>query len=938
MNSRGSVRFRLRRPLGVLALFVFTGSFGLTERASAADGAAQLADDVVLRDTINEKLSVRGHELIDLAVPAPGGPFAATVTIQGEEYLLDLAPRSMRSPKFEVLIQVADGSLQHAEVEAPKTYAGEVVGVPGGIVAASVLEDGLHAMIQMPDVVYYIEPLSFVVAGMDGDVHVAYDKGDVIDHGKSCGGAIGVNLPQPQGGGGGVADGSLQVAEIACDADVEFYNLNGQSQQATVDDVELVLNAVRGQYETQNGISYLITTIIVRTAEPDPYSTTDPEALLGQFQSHWNSSQGGVVRDVAHLFTGKNVNGGVIGIAFLSVVCNTGSAYGLSQSRFSGSFPQRQDLTAHELGHNWSAPHCDQGGGCTNCCSLRQTMCSFITSNPLNQFSPCDIVFITNFRDTRTCLDEASPTVTLPFFDPFPSTEINASLWGPVEGATSDNVGINEPSTPFSLRMNGGDSITTGFIDTSVLCDVTVSYFTQLKGGGDSPESGDDLIFEYRNSSFAWVEFDRKFGSGADQTTYTFFTEVLPADAEHGNFQLRVRNPSLNTGLDDWFVDDISIVAADAVTIAVHPFGVEGCVGQPAEFTVEPGPQGGPFTYQWRRNGVNVPANQGGTQQTLVFSPVDAGDFGTYDAIVTGQCSSATSDPADLIETLPVFVSLQPGSQSVPVGGDAFFLVIADPVDAYQWTRNAVPIAGAVDFFLSLSNVQCSDAGSYVCNMTNECGTFPSDPAILTVTGECGVVLPAIVSAETVANHGVAGDLAIGINLTATVGVDSGAVTSESRDGAVTRLEVHFADPLEAAVGGLNEAAVDITPDPGVSVTTSLADGDTTLVLAFSPALPDEQTYTVALTDSVTATAGAAGDRDFQLRALVGNVASESGAGPQVVNAIDLGLSGGVRGKFGQDPILPENTRFDVNRDGGINATDLSYIRLTGGVFGQTAP
>jgi len=197
--------------------------------------------------------------------------------------------------------------------------------------------------------------------------------------------------------------------------------------------------------------------------------------------------------------------------------------------------------------------------------------------------------------------------------------------------------------------------------------------------------------------------------------------------------------------------------------------------------------------------------------------------------------------------------------------------------------------------------------------------------------------LPGAVSVASVNAHTGVGDVPIDVDPAASVGTNSGAVTTESRIEGVTRVEIGFADPLHASVGALGAGAVTITPDPGVAVATSLVNGDQTLVLDFTPALPDTQTYTVALTEAVIA-AGAStpGDRDFELRALTGNVVSESGAGPQVVNAIDIGLTG-IRGHFGQ-AVGSTTASFDITQDGAINALDFSCVRLSCGVFGHAAP
>jgi hypothetical protein len=80
------------------------------------------------------------------------------------------------------------------------------------------------------------------------------------------------------------------------------------------------------------GITHKITTIIVRTSASQPYTSTDPNTLLDQFRVQWTTNHGNVTRDIAHLFTGKELDGSVIGIAWLGVVCNSSYGYGLVQS------------------------------------------------------------------------------------------------------------------------------------------------------------------------------------------------------------------------------------------------------------------------------------------------------------------------------------------------------------------------------------------------------------------------------------------------------------------------------------------------------------------------------------------------------------------------------------------------------------------------------
>ena len=174
-------------------------------------------------------------------------------------------------------------------------------------------------------------------------------------------------------------------AELACDADFEYFTKWGSV--ANVENrINSIINSNNVLYEAQTGLSHTITTIIVRTSSNQPYTQKEASNLLSQFRNHWNANHGNIQRDVAHLFTGKTLAGNTIGIAYLGVVCNIPWAYGLSRSDFSTNFACVTDLTAHELGHNWNAPHCS----CPN-----HTMNAYITcandfhSSSISATLPC---------------------------------------------------------------------------------------------------------------------------------------------------------------------------------------------------------------------------------------------------------------------------------------------------------------------------------------------------------------------------------------------------------------------------------------------------------------------------------------------------------------------------------------------------------------------
>jgi subtilisin family serine protease len=153
---------------------------------------------------------------------------------------------------------------------------------------------------------------------------------------------------------------------------------------------------------------------------------------------------------------------------------------------------------------------------------------------------------------------------TVVFEDTFPSTTIDRNKWTVVHGATIDDVGIDEPSGPYSLRLNRDDSVESKVIDLSSYSSATLTYYYQRTGGGSSTEARDDLIIEYEASPAvspspaSWIELASHRGDGPDMTSYQPNTITLPLGALWSGFRLRIRTSGSSMN-DDWFVDDVKI-------------------------------------------------------------------------------------------------------------------------------------------------------------------------------------------------------------------------------------------------------------------------------------------------------------------------------------------------------------------------------------------
>lgn len=343
-----------------------------------------------------------GGELISLDVDrTPGAALRVILPIEGENIELFLSPKSIRAAGYRLIIQKADGSYEDVPAGPERTLRGVPGGYVNGVVTGMMLDEGLEARIQLAnDRVYWLEPVASAIPGVDPSLHVLYTANDVAGGDHRCG--VEHDIVQNQVDDSAAHNGHTRggsgpcVTQLACDADFDYYTDRGSSTTAVQNRITAVINGMNPQYETEVGITYTITTILVRTAEPDPYSSTDAGTLLSQFQNHWNSSQGAIVRDEAELFTGKNMSGSVIGIANLNGICNS-QAYNVVEDITPLSC--RTDLSAHECGHNWSAQHCDCPGATMN----PSLTCS-------NHFSAVSINQITNYRDTRGCIVCGTPS------------------------------------------------------------------------------------------------------------------------------------------------------------------------------------------------------------------------------------------------------------------------------------------------------------------------------------------------------------------------------------------------------------------------------------------------------------------------------------------------------------------------------------------------
>lgn len=174
-------------------------------------------------------------------------------------------------------------------------------------------------------------------------------------------------------------------------------------------------NFVDGIYSNQLGTG-LVLEHLELLEDDGPLTPIDASDLLNAFRQFMAGGDGSDIpfAGLAHLFTSRERDGGIAGIAFLSALCSSSFGYGVDWDTSGETVTSL--VFAHELGHNFGAPH-DGEDACAD-----ETFDGIMNPviNGSEQFSQCSLAEMQARVDNATCLVD-TPGAGLIFGDAFQS-------------------------------------------------------------------------------------------------------------------------------------------------------------------------------------------------------------------------------------------------------------------------------------------------------------------------------------------------------------------------------------------------------------------------------------------------------------------------------------------------------------------------------------
>ncbi|MFT3680741.1 MAG: Ig-like domain-containing protein [Ferruginibacter sp.] len=466
---------------------------------------------------------------------------------------------------------------------------------------------------------------------------------------------------------------------------------------------------------------------------------------------------------------------------------------------------------------------------------------------------------------------------------------------GNISGATSATLTINplavgDAAADYNVVISGAAPCTAATSNDAALI-VNQAVAITTSPAGQTICSGNDVSFTVAATgsglTYQWRKNGVPISDGGNisgtNTDILSITGAATTDA--GNYSVVVNGL---TPCVPVISANATLVVRQEVEITSQPADAAVCATFPATFTVTA--TGSGLTYQWYKGtfpGTPVTNNaniSGATTASLHFNQANIPNIDDYYVVVSGlsPCGPVQSDYAHLNVDRNITIITQPVSQTVCIGSDATFSVVADASGdplVYQWRKNGVDISGAENDSYTITGTTAGDAGNYDVVITGLAGCITAFSSVETLTLDATSVGGTVNSSAAVCNAVNSGTL----NLTGKTGnvtnwefsTDGGsnwttiANTTTSQNYNNIAVETQYRAVVQNGVCPADNsvpATISIKPTPDAVATPSsqtICSGDAITTMVLTGTIPSTTfNWTRNNTGTVTGTA-ASGSGDI---------------------------------------------------------------------------
>lgn len=391
-----------RRAVGV---WVAIATFGwLPMAAASAQSDPQILYFEPLRISVPQtngsgRAQKGAHELTKLELSAFGRAYTLNVNTN-ETFHESLATKPRRS--------------------SLSLYRGSIEGLPGSWVRLATQGTDIHGMLWDGTAIYVIAPGDEVqpqlVPPLDASGEtVIFRLNDVLmpDAQASCAAA---DTDEPAHAANAYDSlvrelksanakanlGATVRLELSVLADALFRERYLDEESAR-DSILIRLNNIDGIYSSELGVHIEAPWIDILGANSSTLSsTTNPDTLLKELSRARMNSSALRSRGLTHLFTGRNLDGATVGIAYVDALCSTRFGVGLTEVSSRGAWYESL-IAAHEIGHNFGAVHDGEAGKA--CASTPQGVYLMSPNvNGVTSFSDCSISMMQPRIASASCI------------------------------------------------------------------------------------------------------------------------------------------------------------------------------------------------------------------------------------------------------------------------------------------------------------------------------------------------------------------------------------------------------------------------------------------------------------------------------------------------------------------------------------------------------